>query len=175
MRVGRREVTFVYDYGQVYLYDADRSWSKDSAEFLQALDDARSRGLSVGVADDLVDILMPRQDNFEAELVVEECDESPPIVEDEWDHIVEFPLVLPTGTLLLAASGGSGETRIELPAGTFRARWSGRNFAEAAAWGYSEDVQDHPADEYRLQIWPDTGQHPPEDIKTWPTCRARAS
>ena len=54
----RRELSFVYDYGQVYLYDAATAGSVD---FLAALDDSARTGLTVGVAGALVDLLLPLQ------------------------------------------------------------------------------------------------------------------
>ena len=87
----------------------------------------------------------------------------------EWDHIVEFPLPLPTGTLVLEGSGGCEKTQVDLSPGLFRARWSGRNFDQAAAWSYPDDPgdQSNPPDEYRLQLWPDADQRPPDEIKRW--------
>ena len=41
----RRELGFVYDYGQVYLYDAATS----SVDYLAALDAATANRLTVGV------------------------------------------------------------------------------------------------------------------------------
>ena len=40
----RRELSFVYDYGQVYIYDAAAA---DSVDFLAALDDLARTGLTV--------------------------------------------------------------------------------------------------------------------------------
>jgi hypothetical protein len=162
------ELEFAYDYSQVYLYDAGREWSENSDEFLNALDDAQSRGLSVGLAAGFVDILMPRQHNFHCPLSVEPGVSAPP-VDGGWDHIIEFALPLPTGKLVLEGSGGCQKTQVDLSPGVFRARWSGRNFAAAAAWRYPDDPDDQsePPDQYRLQLWPDADQNPPHEIKRW--------
>jgi F0F1-type ATP synthase membrane subunit b/b' len=98
----RRELSFVYDYGQVYLYDAAAAGSVD---FLAALDDSARTGLTVGVAGALVDLLLPLQ-NFSAPLVLETVDGEPVLDLEEWEHVVEFPLQLPTGRLQLEGSGG---------------------------------------------------------------------
>jgi hypothetical protein len=158
---------FAYDYHQVYLYDADRQWSQDANEFLDALADAGARGLTVGIADDLVDLLMPRQHNFYCPLSVEHYASAPTVDATEWDHILEFPLTLPSGKLVIEGSGGCEKTQIETAPGDFRARWSGRNFAAAVAWNYPDDPDDksNPPDEYRLQLWPDNQPVPPSEIK----------
>jgi hypothetical protein len=104
-----RTLTFLYDCWQVYLYDANRVWSEEYNEFLVALDDAGARGLSVGLADGLVDIFLPRKINYSAPLRIEGSEAPPPLDDENWDHIIEFPLHLPTGTLVLDASGGLGQ------------------------------------------------------------------
>jgi hypothetical protein len=115
-----RELRFVYDFGQLYLHDADRSWSEGYNEYLAALDDARAHDLSVGVSAGVVDLLMPRQDNFSTPLRVEVWETPPPLDEAGWDHVEEFPLAVPSGKLTLSASGGSGDVEVAIPAGTFR-------------------------------------------------------
>ena len=52
----RQGLTFVYDYGQVYLCDASVVGTVD---FLGALDDSTRTGLTVGVEGALVDLLLP--------------------------------------------------------------------------------------------------------------------
>jgi hypothetical protein len=101
----RRELSFVYDYGQVYFYDAAAAGSVD---FLAALDDSTRTDLTVGVAGALVDLLLPLQWNFSAPLVFETLDGEPVLDLEEWEHVVAFALQVPTGRLLLEGSGGSG-------------------------------------------------------------------
>jgi len=120
-----QELSFVYDYGQVYLYDAAAAASVD---FVAALDDAGRTGMSVGVAGPLVDLLLPLQWNFSARLLLETLEGEPPPDLDEWEHMVEFVLQLPSGRLLLEGSGGSGQLEIGLPPGIYHARWAGRGF-----------------------------------------------
>ena len=121
----RQELSFAYDYGQLYLYDAAAA---ESVDFLAALDDSVRTGLSVGVAGALVDLLLPLQWNFSAPLLLETCEGEPQLDLEEWEHTVEFALQLPSGRLLLEASGGSGRLEIEVPPAMYRARWSGRAF-----------------------------------------------
>jgi len=156
-----REFSFVYDYGQVYLYDAAAA---ESVDFIAALDDSTRTGLTVGVAGALVDLLMPLQWNFAAPLVFEVADSEPELDVDEWDHVVEFGLQLPSGRLLLEGSGGSGELEIDVPPGTYRARWSGRGFPPPGEYVPGESS----FDSYRLELWAAAGNEPPREVKRWP-------
>jgi hypothetical protein len=106
----RHELTFAYDYGQVYLYDAGAG----PGDVIAALDDANAARLTVGVDGGLVDLLMPMQWNFDAPLVVELLDAAPALDLEGWEHVVEFPLALPTGRLTLE---GLGRRRHERDAG----------------------------------------------------------
>ena len=157
----KQELSFVYDYGQVYLYDAAAA---ESVDFLAALDDSTRTGLTVGVAGGLVDLLTPLQWNFDAPLVLETVAGEPQLDLDEWEHVVEFGLPLPSGRLLLEGSGGSGKVEIEVPPGTYRARWAGRGFPPPGDYvpGESSD------DTYRLQLWPTAAEEPPRELKRWP-------
>src|SRR3954462_7443703 len=110
---------FIYDYGQLYLYDAGAGPEGDNA-YLDALDAATESGLTVGAASGIVDVLMPRQENFSAEIGVVPTAE-PPDLSTSADHIVEFDLTS-SGRIKLEGSGGSGEVEIEVPAGRYRAR-----------------------------------------------------
>jgi hypothetical protein len=156
----RRELSFVYDYGQVYLYDAAAAGSVD---FLAALDDTTRTGLTVGVAGALVDLLLPLQWNFSAPLVFEMLDGEPVLDLEEWEHVVAFALQLPTGRLLLEGSGGSGQVEIEVPPGAYRARWSGSGFPPVGDYVPGESSPDS----YRLQLWPAHADEPPRELKRW--------
>ena len=156
-----QELRFVYDYGQVYLYAPAASGSVD---FLAALDDSSRTGLSVGVDGPLVDLLMPLQWNFSAPLSFDVLDGAPQLDVDDWDHVVEFALQLPSGRLLLEGSGGSGQLEIEVPPGRHRARLSGRGFP--APGDYVPG--DSSLDTYRLQLWPAGADEPPRELKRWP-------
>ena len=157
----RQELTFVYDYGQVYLYDAS---AVGAVDFIAALDDSTRTGLTVGVEGALVDLLLPLQWNFSAPLVLETVDVEPPLDLEEWDHVVEFALQLPSGRLLLEGSGGSGELEIEIPPGDYRARWSGRGFPPAGEYVPGESSPDS----YRLQLWSAPADETPQELKRWP-------
>ena len=156
-----RELAFVYDYGQVYLYDAAAA---ESVDFLAALDDSVRTGLSVGVAGALVDLLLPLQWNFSAPLVLETPEGEPPLDLDDWEHVVEFGLQLPSGRLMLEGSGGSGRAEVEVPPAAYRARWAGRGFPPPGEYvpGESSD------DAYRLQLWTDGSDEPPRELRRWP-------
>jgi len=157
----RRELSFVYDHGQVYLYDAAAA---SSVDFLAALDDSGRTGLTVGIAGVLVDVLLPLQWNFSAPLVFETADSEPPLDLDEWEHVVEFALEVPTGRLLLEGSGGSGQLELELPPGAYRARWSGSGFPPVGEYVPGESSPDS----YRLQLWAGRADEPPRELKRWP-------
>jgi len=154
---------FVYDYGQLYLYDAADSLSEGDNPYLDALDAATASGLSVGAASGIVDVLMPRQENFSAELDVTHTD-SPPPPDDAADHIVEFDLIS-SGRIKLEGSGGSGQLEVDVPPGRYRARLSGFEFDAAAEWLYSDPG--NPADRYRLELWPSVASEPPAEVKRW--------
>ena len=156
-------MNFVYDYGQLYVYDASLAISTDGNPYLDALDAATAAGLTVGVASGLVDILMPRQENFGAELEVATTD-SAPALDESAHHIVEFDLTS-SGRITLAGSGGSGEVQIEIPAGHYRARLSGFDFDGAAEWSYG-DPRD-PPDHYRLELWPSDIAEEPAELRRW--------
>jgi hypothetical protein len=150
----RQRLTFAYDYAQVYLYDSARPWPDDDTNvFMDALDDANARGLSVGMSDGLVDLLMVRQDNSEAPLQLEVLETAPSADLDGWDHVVEFPLGLPSGSLTLEPSGGSEGQSTQVGAGVYTARWSARRLDDAVAWDYADEATENPPDEYRLQLW----------------------
>jgi hypothetical protein len=154
---------FVYDYGQLYVYDPAQLSPETGNPYLDALDAATASGLSVGVAAGLVDVLMPRQENFSAEIEVAQTTSSPS-VSDTADHIVEFDLTS-SGRIKLEGSGGSGELEIEVPAGRYRARLSGFAFDAASQWSYKDSG--YPGDRYRLELWPSEAPLPPAELKRW--------
>jgi hypothetical protein len=156
-------VRFAYDYGQLYIYDATSDVSADGNPYIDALDAATESGLSVGVASGIVDVLMPRQENFGAEIEVMIAG-SPRPIEESADHIVEFDLES-SGQIKLEGSGGSGELEVEIPQGRYRARLSGFGFDAAAHWSYGDP--DYPTDRYRLELWPADSEQPPAELRRW--------
>lgn len=156
---------FAYDYNQLYLYDAGLAldFPADDNPYLDALDAATQSGLTVGAASGVVDVLMPRQENFSAVIEVIET-QSAPSVSEAADHIVEFDLTS-SGGIKLEGSGGFGELKVEVPAGTYRARLSGFDFEPATRWSY--DDPGYPADRYRLELWPSNAPEPPAELRRW--------
>ena len=159
-----RTLTFAYDYNQLYLYDADRERPSDGNEYLEPLGDANENGRSVGAASGVVDVLMPRLENFAASMELHVCSEAPPL-RDALDHVVEFDLALPSGRLALEGSGGSGVLETRVPSGTYRARLSGTDFAAATEWQYDDPAD--PPDRYWLELWPTDTAAPPAELRRW--------
>ncbi len=154
---------FAYDYGQLYIYDATTGVSADGNPYLDALDAATESGLSIGAASGVVDVLMPRQENFSAEIEFM-ITRSPRPLEESADHIIEFDLES-SGQIKLEGSGGSGELDVEIPRGRYRARLSGFGFDAAAQWSY--DDPGYPTDRYRLELWPTNIEEPPAEMRRW--------
>jgi hypothetical protein len=166
-----RHETFQYDYSQLYIYDSTREWSPQRTEYLEALDDANQAGLSVGARHGVVDVLMPRQENFTASLLIRVLSSSPPVRADA-DHIVDFDLLLPSGRVTLEGSGGAGVFEVTLAPDSYRARLTGERFDDAAAWSY--DDPGPPPDSYTLELWPCAERRPPSELKRWPGYDTRA-
>lgn len=167
---GRLE-TFAYDYNQLYVYDAGRERPAEGNEYLDALDAANEAGLSVGARSGVVDVLMPRRENFAAAVEVRVLPAAPPVRADA-DHVVEFDLELASGRLVLEGSGGAGLVDIDVPPGSYRARLSGHEFDAAHAWQY-DDLGD-PPDRYALELWATVESQPPQELLRWAGYDARA-
>jgi len=164
-------VRFVYDYGQLYVYDATLSMSDDGNAYLDVLDAATEAGLTVGAAAGIVGVLMPRQENFSAEIEVVTVESASPVSERAV-HVVEFD-VISSGRITLEGSGGSGKVEIGVPPGRYRVRLSGFEFDAAEQWSYSDPG--YPADHYRLELWPSDRSEPPTELKRWPGWAERLS
>jgi len=88
----------------------------------------------------------------DAPLTVEVLD-GPPELSPDAESAGEFDLLVPSGELVMEESGGGGGETVEpLPAGEWRARWSG--FGERAAEQREEQHAGSRPDRYLLQIWP---------------------
>jgi hypothetical protein len=162
MGQGTRSLTFGYDFNQLYLHDGELP--DEGNPYLEALDDANENGRSIGLKSGVVDILMPRRENFAASMQFRLLAEAPSLRSDA-DHVVEFDLALPSGRLILEGSGGSGKEEIQVPSGAYRARLSGQDFEAAAAWQY--DDSGDPADCYTLELWPSDVPGEPIELRRW--------
>lgn len=161
-----RELHVASDYGQIYIYDPasqqDESadvTDEESSPIFRAMEDASESRRFVGYAKGLVDVLTPSQYNWKAPMRVEVGDAPPPLDTDEWDHVVEVPLPVPSGTLCFEASGGGQAIETQVPAGTYRARLSGRGYVAGVG-----EIEGH--ESYRLQLWP-APETEPLLIKYW--------
>jgi hypothetical protein len=161
-----RELHVASDYGQIYIYDPETQqdewadvYDEESSAIFRAMDDASESRRFVGYAKGMVDVLTPSQYNWQAPMRVEVSDARPRLDTDEWDHVVEVPLPVPSGTLCFEASGGGEPIETQIPAGTYRARLSGRGFV--AGIGEIEGRES-----YRLQLWP-AEEADPALIKYW--------
>ena len=156
------------DYGQIYVYDpgltAEASLNtedtEDDNQLLRALDDASYSRRFVGYDTGLVDILTPSQYNPKAPLRLEVGSGAPPLETDDWEHVVEVPLPVPSGRLVFEASGGGVPIETTVPPAVYRARISCR--------GYRSGVGEiEGAEEYLLQLWP-APEAEPALLKSWP-------
>src|SRR4051794_8180849 len=151
----RSEYRFSWWHQGVLLFDHDYRWSEDRKECLESAWTDAWLGQSSSGGATYVSPAGAVFGSVDAPLSVEVVD-APPPGEPEADSVGEFDLLLPSGRLVLEESGGGvRSTTIDLPAGEWRARWSG--FGEAAAEALAhEDGQlgaDRP-DRYLLQLWP---------------------
>jgi hypothetical protein len=159
-----RELQVRSDYGQIYIYDpqtqiSDENATEEDSPMFRALDDGYDSRRFVGYDAGLVDVLTPSQYNWNAPMRIEIFDDVPPSEATEWDHVVEVPLPVPSGTLLFEASGGDPAVETQIPPGVYRARLSGRGYVAGAG-----EIEGH--ESYRLQLWP-APEGEPRLIKYW--------
>jgi hypothetical protein len=162
-----QDLTIESDFGQFYLFDDgaefhDGSSGPDDSPELQSLGDAVESGRFVGRSGaSYLNVLTPGQWNFELPLRVEVHDAEPRADLADWQHVVDVDLDLPTGRVVLAASGGGARHVTTLPAGAYRARVAGRGFTELGAAGADGD------DVWRLQLWPRAAATEPHVRRRW--------
>jgi hypothetical protein len=125
-----RELEIESDYGQIYIYDpdtqlADDALFEDDNPLERAMDEAYHSRQFVGYDTGLVVVITPSQYNFHAPMRIEVADAAPSLDADEWDHVVETPLPVPSGRLIFEASGGGRPIETQIPPGTYRARVCG--------------------------------------------------
>jgi hypothetical protein len=159
-----RELHVEADYGQIYIYDpqrqmADTAATEDDNPLQRAMDDGTDSRRFVGYDSGLVDVITPSQYNWKAPMRIELSDRAPPLDADAWDHVVEVPLPVPSGTLSFEASGGGTPIETQIPPGTYRARFSGRGYVAGAG-----EIEGH--ESYRLQLWP-AEESEPVLVKYW--------
>jgi hypothetical protein len=151
------------DYSQVYIYsESPHAKDPQTDAALRALDDARQSGRWVGVADGLIDLVVPFRKSFNAPMRVEVWAHEPP-TDDDWDHVVDVDLDVTNDRLVFEPSGGLDSLICEeaVPSGAYRIRVSGRGYSEA-------DSGAEGLDSYRVQLWPRTNSAEPQLRKSWP-------
>jgi hypothetical protein len=159
-----RELQIEADYGQIYIYDpATQLPAHDATEdddpLQRALEDGNESRRFVGYAGGLIDVLTPSQFNWKAPMRIEVSHAPPESDVESWDHVVELPLPVPSGRLVFQASGGAAPIETEIPAGSYRARFSGRGYVAGAG-----EIEGH--ETYRLQLWP-SEQTEPLLVRYW--------
>jgi hypothetical protein len=163
-----QDLTIASDYGQFYLFDnaavlADSSTGFDDSPEALSLDDAVQSGRFVGRwGASYLNVLTPGQWNFELPLRLELHDAEPGADLDVWQHVVDVDLDLPTGRVLMVASGGGMPHVTTLPTGHYRTRVAGRGFTELGAAGADGD------DVWRVQLWPRVADAEPQVRRRWP-------
>jgi hypothetical protein len=136
----RKRYEIFADYHQFYLWDHGESPSP--AVDYSDKDVARR----VKAAPHLV-VIQPER-NMSVPVEVEVAEEAPEVSLDDWDHVVEASLDLPSGRLEVhECTGGSIDVLAVVP-GTYRVR---------ACFGGLDTLSDDGldgADHYRLTLWP---------------------
>jgi hypothetical protein len=155
------------DYGQIYIYDPESQvgeWNairdENDNPLFRAMDDGSESRRFVGYDSGLIDLITPSQYNWKAPMSVEVSSTPPPLDTDQWDHVVEVPLPVPSGTLCFEASGGGKPIETQIPSGMYRARLSGRGYVAGVG-----EIEGH--ESYRLQLWP-AEEADPLLVKYWP-------
>lgn len=150
--VSAAEHRFAWWHQGLFAYDESYDWSSteiDEIDFTRWIGQDSSRAVT---------FVAPGAELFgssDAPLRVELHDGEPP-VEGEAETVADFDLDVPSGRLALQASGGGELTVIDVPAGSWRARWSGfgeRAAVERAGPDGLLTASDRP-DRYVLQLWP---------------------
>jgi hypothetical protein len=159
-----RELQVESDYGQIYIYDPqtqipDEDATEDDNQLQRAMNDGYESRRFVGYDTGLVDLITPSQYNSNASMRIEVSEDAPPLDSTDWDHVVEVPLPVPSGTLCFQASGGGTPVETRIPPGLYRARLSGRDYVAGTG-----EIEGH--ESYRLQLWP-AEEAEPRVIKYW--------
>jgi hypothetical protein len=147
--IGADDAVVALDYHSFYLFTSPDGWS----HVLDALDSARD---GIGIADGVVTIHSPHQNNFDMPLRTEVWSAEPPSDLDDWQEAFEvhvdvgdYGLVYDTPTLELYST-------LPVPPGSYHLLITGRGFV-AIGWPGSTS----PGDSWRLRLWPSDGPvHP---------------
>src|SRR3954470_2546504 len=101
-----RELQIEADYGQIYIYDpATQLPAHDATEdddpLQRALEEGNESRRFVGYAGGLIDVLTPSRFNWKAPMRIEVSHAPPESDVESWDHVVELPLPVPSGRLVV--------------------------------------------------------------------------
>lgn len=150
--------TVMLDYGQFYLHTAAPEDPEDVVRLLhEAID-----GTGIAQNDSTLVVRSPHQNNFAMHLDVEQWDRRPPDDDDAWEEVFTASATV-TDQGLFYESPTLAVTDLEVPAGTYDLRISGRGFVNHGWPGSTE-----PGDVWRLQLWPGGERHPPRHVRVWP-------
>jgi hypothetical protein len=160
--ISAQDLTVKADFGQIYIYS---TLEGEAGDELVALDDAIESGRFVGVRPGFtgfIDLLTPGQWNFHTPLRLEVWSAEPPDDRGDWDHEVDADFDVPDGQMSFMQSGvGTPDCVVDIPAGTYRVRVSGRGYTALGHAGADGD------DSYRLRLWPRDQDKTPILRKRW--------
>lgn len=123
----KADIEVQIDYHALFIYDELNRDDPPTDTAERALKDVDSSGLQVGAADKLIAFSTPVQFNYNAPMRVEVWSAEPPSDDENWDHVVDIDLDLPSGRLMFRQSGSADEAvSCEVPPGTYRVRFAGR-------------------------------------------------
>lgn len=164
--ISARDLIVPADYGQIYVSspggeDEDEDGYGHTGHLRGAFSDATESGRFVGVRPGFIDLLTPGQYNMQTPMRLEIWSAEPPDDSGDWDHEVDADFDVPDGRIVFYAPACS-TTWADVPAGSYRARISGRGFTELGHAGANGD------DSYRLRLWPRGEREDPALRKRWP-------
>jgi len=137
--VNRRYEVFA-DYFQFYLWDAGER-PDPPVDFTEEDIERRIKAASFIV------VIQPVR-NMTVPVEITIADAPPPLAPDDWDHIVEASIELPSGRLEIHECTGGSIDIISVPPGTYRMR---------ACFGGLDSLSDDGLDGddlYRISLWP---------------------
>ena len=142
------------DYGTFNLYTSDDGSDND----LDALDAAAE---GVGIANGVVSLASPHQNNFRMPLRVEVWNAEPSSDLDDWEEA--FEVHLDVGEYgLVYGSPTDDYVPLPVPPGSYHALITGRGFV-AIGWPGSTT----PGDSWRIRLWPSYGPREPAHLRAY--------